>query len=153
MKKIRFVAALFLVMTSGFFAAAHADDYEGVKATRILTSTVASNGQKLSYLKTDNPEVTAMLVEIPPGGETGWHVHAVPVYAYMLGGSITVEMEGGKKYDFKEGDAIFEVRDTPHNGRNTGDRTARLVVFYTGEAGKPNITRVNKPESTVEPPR
>ncbi len=146
-------AALFLLMTSGFGTVAHADDYQGVKATRILTSTVASNGQKLSYLKTDNPEVTAMLVEIPPGGETGWHVHTVPVYAYMLGGRITVEMEGGKRYDFKEGDAIFEVRDTPHNGRNSGDKTARLVVFYTGEVGKPNVTRVGRPESKAEPSR
>ncbi len=153
MKKIRFVAALFLVMTSGFFAAAHADDYQGVKATRILTSTVASNGQKLSYLKTDNPDVTAMLVEIPAGGETGWHVHRVPVYAYMLGGRITVEMEGGKRYEFKEGDAIFEVRDIPHNGRNSGDRPARLVVFYTGEVGRPNVTRLNNPENKIEVPR
>ncbi len=154
MKGIRLVAAtLGLLLTSGFVTLAQAEDYQGVRATRILTSTVASNGQKLSYLKTDNPEVTAMLVEIPPGGETGWHLHTVPVYAYMLAGSITVETEGGKRYDFKEGDAIFEVRDTPHNGRNNGDRPARLVVFYTGEVGKPNVTLVTKEESKTEPPR
>ncbi len=154
MKKMGLAAVILcLLLASGFGSPIHADDYQGVKSTRILTSTVASNGQKLSYLKTDNPEVTAMLVEIPPGGETGWHEHAVPVYAYMLGGSITVEMEGGRKYDFKEGDAIFEVRDTPHNGRNNGDRPARLVVFYTGEVGKPNVTRVKLPESKAEPPR
>lgn len=137
------LAALCLLTAGGFGTMARADDYQGVKATRILTSTTAANGQKLSYLKTDNPEVTAMIVEIPPGAETGWHTHAVPVYAYMLAGNITVEMAGGKKYDFKEGDAIFEVRDTPHNGRNNGTQTARLVVFYTGEVGKPNVTRVN----------
>ena len=139
------LAALCLLTAGGFGAIARADDYQGVKATRILTSTTAPNGQKLSYLKTDNPEVTAMIVEIPPGAETGWHTHAVPVYVYMLAGNITVEMAGGKKYDFKEGDAIFEVRDTPHNGRNNGTQTARLVVFYTGEVGKPNVTRVNGP--------
>ena len=140
------VTALCLLMASGLGTVAHANDYQGVRTTRILTSTVAANGQKLNYLKTENPEVTAMIVEIPPGGETGWHMHAVPVYAYMLGGSLSVEMEGGKNYDFKEGDAIFEVKDTPHNGRNNGDQTARLVVFYTGEVGKPNVTRVNTPE-------
>jgi len=139
------LAALCMLTASGFGATAHADDYQGVKATRILTSTTASNGQKLSYLKTDNPEVTAMIVEIPPGAETGWHTHAVPVYAYMLAGSIAVEMEGGKNYEFKEGEAIFEVRNTPHNGRNNGMQTARLVVFYTGEVGKPNVTRGKVP--------
>jgi quercetin dioxygenase-like cupin family protein len=154
MNKIRLVAAaLCLLMANGFATAAHADGYQGVKATKIQTSTSASNGQKLSYLRTENPEVTAMIVEIPPGGETGWHTHAVPVYAYMLGGSIAVEIEGGKKYDFKEGDVIFEVRDTPHNGRNIGDKAATLVVFYTGEVGKPNVTRVNKPESKADPTR
>ncbi len=140
------LAALCMLMAGGFGAMARADDYQGVKATRILTSTTASNGQKLSYLRTDNPEVTAMMVEIPPGAETGWHIHAVPVYAYMLAGSISVEMEGGKKYDFKEGEAIFEVMNTPHNGRNNGTKAARLVVFYTGEVGKPNVTRVKGPQ-------
>jgi quercetin dioxygenase-like cupin family protein len=148
MKKTRLVVAAFsLLMASGFGTVAHANGYQGVRATKILTSTTAANGQKLSYLKTENPEVTAMIVEIPPGGETGWHTHVVPVYAYILSGSITVEIEGGKKYDFKEGDVIFEVKDTPHNGRNNGGQTAKLVVFYTGEVGKPNVTRVNKPES------
>jgi quercetin dioxygenase-like cupin family protein len=67
-------------------------------------------------------------------------------YAYILGGNLTVEIEGGKKYNFKEGDVIFEVKDTSCNGRNNGDQTARLVVFYTGEVGKPNVTRVDTPE-------
>jgi quercetin dioxygenase-like cupin family protein len=147
------MAALCLLALNGFAATAHADDYQGVRATKILTSTTAANGQKLSYLKTGNPEVTAMIVEIPPGGETGWHVHAEPVYAYVLDGSVTVEMEGGRKYEFRKGDAIFEVRDTPHNGRNNGDCTAKLIVFYTGEVGKPNVTRVGKPEAKPEQTR
>ena len=147
MNKIKVVVSGFcLHMACSLGMTAHADDYQGVHICKIMTSTVAANGQKLSYLKTENPEVTAMIVEIPPGGETGWHMHAVPVYAYILRGSITIEIEGGKKYDFKEGDAIFEVKDTPHNGRNNGDQIARLVVFYTGEVGKPNVTRVNMPE-------
>ncbi len=136
-------AALCLLMAVG--GTSHADEYLKVRVTTLKTATTATNGQKLGYLKTENPEVTAAIVEIPPGGETGWHLHPVPVYAYMLSGSITVEMEGGKKYDFREGDAIFEVMNTPHNGMNSGDRPARLVVFYTGEVGKPNVTRVNAP--------
>jgi quercetin dioxygenase-like cupin family protein len=144
-KLLLLIATLTLPFTTGLCIPALADDYQSVRATRILTATKAANGQKLSYLKSDNPEVTAMLVEIPPGGETGWHLHSVPVYAYMLAGSISVELEGGQRYEFKEGEAIFEVRDTAHNGRNLGDKTARLVVFYTGEAGKPNVTRVKKP--------
>ncbi len=121
---------------------ASASEYEGVMATQIKKSTAASNGQKLDYLKTDSPEVTVLIVEIPAGGETGWHIHSVPVYAYMLSGAITVEMENKETYHFREGDALLEVINTPHNGKNTGKAPAKLVVFYTGEQGKPNTVKV-----------
>jgi len=116
-------------------------EYEGVKATQLKKTTTASNGQKLQYLKTEKPEVTVLMVEIPAGGETGWHLHPVPVYAYMLSGAITVEMESGERYDFREGDTIIEVINTPHNGTNTGRVPATLVVFYTGEQGSPNTVK------------
>ena len=122
---------------------APAAEYEGAMATQIKKSTTASNGQKLDYLKTDSPEVTVLIVEIPAGGETGWHIHAVPVYAYMLSGAITIEMENKEKFDFREGDAILEVVNMPHNGKNMGTIPARLVVFYTGEQGKPNTVKVD----------
>jgi len=121
---------------------ASAAEYEGVIAAQIKKSTTASNGQKLDYLKTDSPEVTVLIVEIPAGAETGWHIHPVPVYGYMLSGAIEVEMENKETYYFREGDALLEVVNTPHNGKNMGSIPAKLVVFYTGEQGKPNTVKV-----------
>jgi len=118
-------------------------EYEGAMATQIKKTTTDSNGQKLQYLRTEKPEVTVLVVEIPAGGETGWHQHPVPVYAYILSGAITVEMENGEKYDFREGDPIIEVMNTPHNGINKGKATAKLIVFYTGEQGNPNTVRIS----------
>jgi len=134
---------LTLLILSSAAINAPAAEYEGVMATQIKKSTTTSNGRKLDYLKTDSPEVTVLIVEIPAGGETGWHMHPVPVYAYMLSGAITVEMENKEKYDFREGDALFEVVNTPHNGKNVGKTPAKLVVFYTGEQGKPNTVKVD----------
>lgn len=139
--KVYFLIFLFL---SCLTMNATAVEYEGVMATQIKKSTTASNGQKLDYLKTDSPEVTVLIVEIPAGGETGWHMHPVPVYGYMLSGAITVEMENKEKYDFKEGDALLEVVNTPHNGKNVGKTPANLVVFYTGEQGKANTVKVDQ---------
>ncbi len=119
-------------------------EYEGVKVTPLVKTTTSTDGQKLSYPKIDNPEVTALIVEIPPGGETGWHLHPAAVYAYVLSGSLTIEMESGKRYSFKEGDAIIEVVNTPHNGINTGQVPVKLVVFYTGEQGKPTTVKVKR---------
>jgi len=137
---ITYLLALFILNSAAINVSAA--EYEGLIVTQIKKSTTASNGQKLDYLKTDSPEVTVLIVEIPAGGETGWHIHSVPVYAYMLSGAITVEMENKETYHFREGDALLEVVNTPHNGKNTGKAPAKLVVFYTGEQGKPNTVKV-----------
>jgi len=51
-------------------------------------------------------------------------------------------MKNSENYDFREGDAILEVVNTPHNGKNKGTIPAKLVVFYTGEQVKPNTVKV-----------
>lgn len=125
---------------------ASAGDYVGtVKADRILVTGTAGNGQLHRYLRTDNPEVTALTVVIPPGAETGWHLHRVPVYAYVLSGTLVVELADGTALTFRQGEAIVEVQDLAHNGKNSGNEDVRLAVFYTGEKGRPNVTRVPKP--------
>ena len=145
--KTRSLMALILASALATTAAAQNVEYSSVKTKKVAVATTAASGQKLAYLCTDHPEVTALVVEIPPGGETGWHLHEVPVYAYMLEGTITVELEEGKSHVFNKGDAIFEVRFTSHNGRNTGGKPAKMIVLYTGEEGKPNVTRTPVPEN------
>ncbi len=136
---------LFIVLLVGTIAAnAAAGEYEGARSTQIKKSTTASNGQKLQYLKTDRPEATMLLVEIPPGGETGWHTHPVPVYAYVLSGTIVVEFENGERHEFKAGEAIFETINTPHNGRNEGAVPVKLIALYTGQEGTPNTVKVER---------
>jgi quercetin dioxygenase-like cupin family protein len=116
-----------------------ADDYaSGVKATQILKTTVTTGNYPVKYVQTGKPEITAVKVEIGPGGETGWHSHPVPLYAYMLQGDLTVEVKGGSVYHFTAGDAIVEVVDVPHNGKNLGVVPVVLIAFYTGETGTPN---------------
>ena len=123
-----------------------ADEYSGgVHARVILKTKNMSNGQPITYLKSDSPEVTVMTVELPPGAETGWHTHPVPVYAYILSGSLTIEVEGKKTSKFQAGDAIIEVVNTSHCGKNTGAVPVKLVVFYTGAENLPNVTRTVAP--------
>jgi quercetin dioxygenase-like cupin family protein len=125
---------------------ARADEYSGsVQARVILKTKNMSNGQPIAYLKMDNPEVTVMTVELLPKAETGWHTHPVPVYAYVLSGSLTVEVEGKKTSIFQAGDAIIEVVNTRHCGKNTGDVPVKLVVFYTGAENLLNVIRTAAP--------
>jgi quercetin dioxygenase-like cupin family protein len=147
MRRLQFkTVVLFIFLSVAFnLPCASGADYDGgVKVTLIKKATTASNGQKLSYPGAGNPEVTALIVEIPPGGNTGWHSHPIPVYAYVLSGSLTVEMDHSGPYRFKEGDALFEVIDTPHIGRNPGKEPVKLMVFYTGVEGTPSTEKISR---------
>lgn len=118
-----------------------ADYNSGVSATVLKKSMVTGNGQKIVYPLTDKAEVTAMAVDLAAGAETGWHSHPIPVYAYVVAGTLDVELESGQVMIYRAGDAIIEVVNTLHNGRNRGSETVRLVVFYTGIEGTPNVVK------------
>ena len=141
MKKMFLKSAFVLLSLSCsavFASGAVVMDYnQDVETTQLLKTTQNTLSQPIVYPKTDSAEVTALRVLIPPGKETGWHKHPVPGYAYIISGTLTLEMEGGKNYVFGPGSAIVETLNTLHNGKNLGAEPVELVVFFTGEKGKP----------------
>ncbi|MEA5115445.1 MAG: cupin domain-containing protein [Geobacteraceae bacterium] len=128
-----------------------ADYKNGVSATVLKKSLVTDNGRKIAYPVTDRAEVTAVTVDLAVGAETGWHSHPIPVYAYVVSGVLTVELENGRATTYQEGDAIFEVVNTLHNGRNLGKVPVRLAVFYTGIEGAPNVVKPASPHPAITP--
>jgi quercetin dioxygenase-like cupin family protein len=129
----------------------HAAEYQNVEVKKLLTSTTTTSGDKIKYLKTDNPEVTALLVRIPSGGSTGWHKHPVPVYAYVLEGKLTVSLKDGRTFNFNKGDALVEVMDTYHNGTNSGSDMVSLAVFYTGAQSVSNVIKEDPAAASARP--
>ncbi len=109
--------------------------------TPILQSGATVAGVAIAYPKTDSAEVTALRVEVGPGGETGRHMHPFPTFVYVLEGAINVEMEGGAARSYKAGDSFLEVVNTWHNGRNNGAAPAKLLVVFVGVHGKPGLVR------------
>ena len=55
-------------------------------ATPILQSGTTVAGAPIAYPKTDSAEVTALRVDVGPGGETGRHMHPYPTFVYVLDG-------------------------------------------------------------------
>ena len=108
-----------------------------IKIEILLKSDTTSMGQKLVYPDFKNDEVTICKVTIPPGKSTGWHKHTFPVFAYVLKGTLTVEIENHKTVQFSENATISEVLNTFHNGFNKGNEDVVLIAFYMGEKGKP----------------
>ncbi len=76
------------------------------------------------------------MIEIAPGAETGWHLHPVPSFGLVLEGTLEVTLKEGQVKRLQAGEALAEVVDTLHNGRNVGNIPAKIVVFYTGAVGQ-----------------
>ena len=109
--------------------------------TPILQSGATVAGVAIAYPKTDSAEVTALRVDVGPGGETGRHMHPFPTFVYVLEGAINVEMDGGAVRSYRAGDSFLEVVNTWHNGKNVGTTTAKLLVVFVGVHGKPGLVR------------
>jgi len=105
----------------------------------LMQATQTSIGQNILY-PLFRSQLTTVLVEIAPGGQTGRHMHPVPVAVYVLEGSITVAHEAQEK-TYKAGDAFVESVDTWHNGLNRGTTPVKLLLTVVGEQGKPFLVR------------
>lgn len=110
----------------------------------ILKTDTTSLGQKLYYPNTTNSEVTMLKITIPPGKTTGWHEHDNPVFAYVLKGTLTVELESNKVLKFAENSSFSEVVHTAHRGINRESGDLVLLAFYLGEKGKPLSVKKQK---------
>jgi quercetin dioxygenase-like cupin family protein len=111
------------------------DQSNAVQVVTILKTQTSWDGNPIEYPR-GKPEVTGMLVEIAPGAETGWHSHAVPSFGMMIEGELEVQLKNGDTKRLKSGDALAEVVNVLHNGRNVGLVPVKLVVFYTGAVGQ-----------------
>ena len=103
----------------------------------LLDTGTTTLGQKLSY-PAGVPHVTAVIVTMQPGEQTGWHQHDVPMFCYMLEGEITVDYGKSGTRTYCKGDALMEAIDVVHDGRNTGRNPARVLAVFFGANGVPN---------------
>ena len=116
------------------------DPGETVRATVLMKTTTSWDGAPIVWPQ-GKAEVTALRVEIAPGGETGWHRHKVPSFAVMLEGTLDIRLADGRVKRLQPGDVLAEVVHPWHNGRNAGGVPVRLVVFYAGVEGRENTMK------------
>jgi len=110
---------------------------KGVVLETVLKTDTTSIGQKIVYPTFASDEVSIVKVTLPPGKSTGWHKHFFPVFAYVLKGTLTVEVENKKTLQFPVNSSFSEVINTLHNGVNNGNEDVVLIAFFMGEKDKP----------------
>jgi quercetin dioxygenase-like cupin family protein len=131
---LAFLAALALP------AAAQDSQYQNL-LTPLLSGNQTIIDQTIAYPE-GTPKVTAAIVVIPPGKDTGWHTHAVPLFVYILEGEVTVDYGSKGMKVYKAGEALLEAENWPHNGMNTTDALVRIFAVYMGAEGLANATPV-----------
>ncbi|PQO96486.1 cupin domain-containing protein [Massilia phosphatilytica] len=132
--KLQFLALA--AMLAWAHPASALDNSAAVKVTPLLKTSTSWDGKPLVYPQ-GQAEVTALIVEIAAGGETGWHEHSVPSFAYVLEGTLEVTQGNGATSLLHAGDTLPEVVQTLHNGRALGDKPVKLFVLYTGTVNQP----------------
>lgn len=141
MTPMRMLAALALLVSPAL-----AEDLTPQTYQNLLTPLVQSGsdvlGTPLAYPQ-GTPNVTSAIVTIPPGGETGWHEHEVPLFAYVLEGELTVDYGSKGKKTYRAGEAVLEAVGWPHNGTNTGTVPMKLVAVYMGGGTAANTIKVD----------
>jgi quercetin dioxygenase-like cupin family protein len=102
-----------------------------INIATVLKTERTSSGQPIFYPLTTAAEISMMRVSIPPGAETGRHLHPVPGIIYILAGTLTVETQGQTK-EFYAGQGFAECINAIHNGINHGKSSVELLILFLG---------------------
>ncbi len=122
------VVSVLIFATGSYFAIATND----ISSKVILDVDKTIIGQNIQY-PPDSAQITSKIVTIPVGAQTGPHIHEYPVFGYVMEGEITVDYgERGTK-TFVKGDALMEAMNYTHNGRNSGDESAKILIVIMGK--------------------
>ena len=85
-------------------------------------------------------EIVQVLTEIPVGVESGWHTHPGEEVGYILAGTVEVQIRDADTVTLQAGDGFLIPPRTPHNARDIGQGTGRMLSTYIVEVGQPLAT-------------
>ena len=136
-------SAIVLALGALLLSAGRGDTREDV--TPLLSTGKTVLGQTLAYPTGAPAKVTAAIVAMEPGEQTGWHKHDVPMFAYLLEGELTVDYGPQGTRVYRKGEAVMEAIGVAHNGRNTGTAVARVLAVFMGTEGVPDTLPAKAP--------
>jgi quercetin dioxygenase-like cupin family protein len=85
-------------------------------------------------------EIVQVLTEIPVGVESGWHTHPGEEVGYILTGTVEMKIEDRQTLILHAGDGFLIPARIPHNARDLGPGTGRMLSTYVVEIGRPLAT-------------
>jgi quercetin dioxygenase-like cupin family protein len=126
MKATRVAAAAAMALAT-IWALRVAQAQTGFKRTELQRHDLSLQGR----------EVVQSRADFDAGGSIGKHTHPGEEIAYLLEGSLELQIEGQPPRTLKAGEAFFVPAGTVHAARNAGSGTAKVLATYVVEKGKP----------------
>ena len=90
-------------------------------------------------------EIVQVETLIPVGVESGWHVHPGEEVGYIIAGQVEMMAQGRANAVLRAGDGFLIPPRTPHNARDLGPETGRMLSTYIVETGQSLATLVDPP--------
>jgi quercetin dioxygenase-like cupin family protein len=128
MKKLIYGILFALLLSNNVLA----EDVNAVQADVLAKTSFSWDGSPLPDYSKGTPEITILKIKIPPGAQLPLHKHQVINAGVLLSGELTVVTEDNKTLHLRAGESIVEVVNKWHYGKNEGDKTAEILVFYAG---------------------
>jgi quercetin dioxygenase-like cupin family protein len=139
-RAVALVALLSLIVPTVIHRFAWATPSTGVSSTILGRGTIApfhsqTRSGDFTVTQRKPAEVVMAQITLAVGGNTGWHIHHGPVFAFVKAGHLAVtRMEGVHAcvtQTYGPGQAFVENPDMIHIGRNAGTVPVVLVATYT----------------------
>jgi quercetin dioxygenase-like cupin family protein len=89
--------------------------------------------------------IVQVLTEIPCGVESGWHIHPGEEVGFILEGTVEMSIAGRPALTLQAGDGFLIPPRVPHNARDLGPETGRMLSTYLVDPREPLATLIESP--------
>jgi quercetin dioxygenase-like cupin family protein len=111
-----------------------------VQMTDELAATLTRTEVQHGLSSIPGREIVQVLTLIPVGVESGWHIHPGEEVGYIMSGTVEMRIRGAETLTLHAGDGFLIPPRTPHNARDLGPGTGRMLSTYIVEIGEPLAT-------------
>ena len=125
-----------VVALAGMVAYMASASGQAKKGTRDeLAGKLARREVQRSPLSIAGREMVQVETLIPAGVESGWHIHPGEEVGYIVEGQVEMRVQGRATVVLRPGEGFLISPRTPHNARDLGPETGKMLSTYIVETG------------------
>ena len=145
MRRILFVLVAVIALAGMVAYMAPASGQAGKGIRDELAGKLARREIQRAQLSIAGREMVQVETLIPAGVESGWHIHPGEEVGYIVEGQVEMMVQGRATVVLQPGQGFLIPPRVPHNARDLGPETGRMLSTYLVETGQPIATFVDPP--------